>query len=821
LKRTLTGIAAAAMVLGTMAPAAFAATTAPAFTSGGGKTITLDGSTLYSGVQVGNALDAGTTTTYFPIWYLQQALAKGGYATSYNPSTHTWDITLPSVTASSLNIAGGVGTGNSAISVNGTVVKKFNAQFQKDLAGGKNAVVTTYFPIFYLGSVFAAAGFSNAWTGSSFGLTSYNPAFAVQSVKSLNAYQLAVTFSKPVDSTTAQASTSYVLSTASGTLALAATNGAVVQADGKTVVLTLAAPITTATDVSVTVKNVQLNAVSTTVVPLFTSVVNVSDTTPAAVSSVSSITNGATASSVTINFSEPVNSGYAKIDGVSIGSVGAAGGETSHTFGTLSLDPTQAHTLTIVNLTDGAGNVAQTTNTFTITVDKTAPMVSSVSAYSDHQILVTFSKQMDTTVVAGTPDAGNPVAGTNVLVKDENLNTITGTSVAQLTGDTTGTKFVVTLPNNIFTNPAVATSRNLTVLFAATNQDYLGNTLAQSLKTLTLTKDATAPVVTGLKYKTNATTGNVTDILVDFNKPLTTSTPAGSTVTVVDGNGVLQPSTFLATGALTVGNNEEVDFPLTTAAALTGVYSFNVASSTVTDQAAAPNGNAAYNGTINFGSGTPAATSWSLTGTPAAASATDVITVTFGQAVKGGALTGSATTPSNYSINGTVLPAGTLITLNATQTVATITVPKGTVVTTDNNASFRMAGIQNANGATLTPFIQLLSVTDNTAPVLKSAHVVDANTVVLTFSEAMAPLAAQALAAGEVTLADYQGNPIAGTLTASSVSGFPNEVKLAISGSGISASAIGHAITVTTGTSTFLTDVATNVTTAGTSVTSN
>ena len=120
LKRTLTGIVAASMVLGTMVPAAFAATTAS--TIGGQKAISVGGNVVskpYTRV----AKNGGTSTSFMGIWYLGQAVKAAGGSYTWDPSTKTFNITMPGVDASQISLPGGVGSGNTTIQVNGTTVK--------------------------------------------------------------------------------------------------------------------------------------------------------------------------------------------------------------------------------------------------------------------------------------------------------------------------------------------------------------------------------------------------------------------------------------------------------------------------------------------------------------------------------------------------------------------------------------------------------------------------------------------------------------------------------------------------------------------------
>lgn len=168
MKRTLTGIVAASMVLGTMVPAALAATTAS--TVGGRKAISVNGAVVSNPfTRVAN--DAGTPTSYMGVWYLGQAVTAAGGSYTWNPSTKTFNIVAPGVTASSLTIPGGVGTGNTTIQVNGTTVKMVNSYAWQDPAGGKSDI-TTFMPVFYLQEIFGQLG-GSSWNGSTFNFKTF------------------------------------------------------------------------------------------------------------------------------------------------------------------------------------------------------------------------------------------------------------------------------------------------------------------------------------------------------------------------------------------------------------------------------------------------------------------------------------------------------------------------------------------------------------------------------------------------------------------------------------------------------------------------
>ncbi|MEC2074242.1 hypothetical protein [Alkalihalophilus marmarensis] len=199
----------------------------------------------------------------------------------------------------------------------------------------------------------------------------------------------------------------------------------------------------------------------------------------------------------------------------------------------------------------------------------------------------------------------------------------------------------------------------------------------------------------------------------------------------------------------------------------------------VSDLAETPNKSAAFNYTIDFGQG-ESVTSFEVTS--AIATGTNVIRVTFPEAVRGGAVANSATDVSNYTLAGKPLPTGTTITLDSEQKVATITLPATDSVSKDDDfAVFTASNIKNTAGTkTSKTFTDTVEVKDNTAPVLRSAKALDNKTLELTYSEAID------LGGTDVGL-DFsilEGSTAvtlaADELKAAPVSGFPTKIRLTI-----------------------------------------
>lgn len=543
---------------------------------------------------------------------------------------------------------------------------------------------------------------------------------AVQSVSAINASQLKVVFNKAVDATEAVKNSYYLLN------GVAVVGTPALQDDGVTVIITLTGALTNGTTYVYQVNPVPSKDNAKETSAIYVTTEKVSDTVAPTVTSVTSSTNANFATSVKVSFSEPVASGILKIDGTSYAVVAG----TSTTITGLNIDASKAHTLEYVNLTDYAGSTANVTSygtlSFNVTKDTTAPVVSSISAYGEKQVLVTFSKKM----------GASALVAANYAVANESLSSYTA-SVAALTGDTTGTKYVLTVTTaSIFST--TVTSHNVSVAFKSTLLDSLGNAIAPVTLSTTLTKDVVAPTVTGIVAEKDAS-GNTTDLLVNFSEGLAAN-PAGvlsSGLTIVDSNGVLVTASGLkANSDAIVAGDKAVKFGFTTPSKMNVKWNVTVPASMVTDQAETANDSAAYTTLVDMSqaaTGTFSVTSSSIAG--------QVITVTYPVAIKGGVVAGSATDPVNYSINGVALTSGTSITLNTARTVATITLSAGTIATSDPSAVFRIANVQDLNGNVVTPYLNALGVTDNTKSVLNVATLNADNSISAGFSETVTGLA--------------------------------------------------------------------------------
>ncbi|MFX4300670.1 hypothetical protein ACOJUR_00055, partial [Alicyclobacillus tolerans] len=170
MKRALTGIAAASVVLGMSVPTVFAANYSNA--TWHQETIQIGSTTL--GFKGFDALYAGIETNYMPIYYLIEMLQKDGYQASWNGINKVFSITTPSGVNVDTSVFTNPGQGTASIYLNGQLVQMTDSIVKKDPASGGN---TTYMPVYFLLKVLHAIGAASPsnWDGNTETLTLQAP----------------------------------------------------------------------------------------------------------------------------------------------------------------------------------------------------------------------------------------------------------------------------------------------------------------------------------------------------------------------------------------------------------------------------------------------------------------------------------------------------------------------------------------------------------------------------------------------------------------------------------------------------------------------
>ncbi|MHB1629607.1 MAG: hypothetical protein ACYCVB_14780 [Bacilli bacterium] len=162
-KRTLTGVAAASIALGMMAPASFAATAAWNYNS---RTITIGNYSKNVGGIV--AKDKSHFTEFIPVYYVMQGLKTLGYTVTWNGITQVLDITTPSGVVPNFRNLNPGSDGTTKIEVNGTLVQNAPRVVAKDQLTG---VMTTFVPIYYLNEALNVVNVANTYNGKTWTLT--------------------------------------------------------------------------------------------------------------------------------------------------------------------------------------------------------------------------------------------------------------------------------------------------------------------------------------------------------------------------------------------------------------------------------------------------------------------------------------------------------------------------------------------------------------------------------------------------------------------------------------------------------------------------
>ena len=107
--------------------------------------------------------DAGTSTTYMPIWYVMQMLQQLHIAEAWDG--HNWRLT----TGNSVSLGRvSAGTGPMHIYLNGKLVQNVNGTYAIDPSTGRN---TTYMPIWYVQQVLHRVGLTSTWNGTTWTIT--------------------------------------------------------------------------------------------------------------------------------------------------------------------------------------------------------------------------------------------------------------------------------------------------------------------------------------------------------------------------------------------------------------------------------------------------------------------------------------------------------------------------------------------------------------------------------------------------------------------------------------------------------------------------
>lgn len=620
---------------------------------------------------------------------------------------------------------------------------------------------------------------------------------AVESVSAINAKQITVKFSAPVDEATATNPANYVFSydgtkytdVSSPTFAniLETVDGVVLDEKTNTVTFTFkdANKLVNGKQLSLDVSDKILSADKTSKVAKYTGAVTVFSDTKAP-----SLTNAAVKSDkLVLDFDEEIATGSIttiKIDDVTVFStvVGSATGSVTVSGSTVTVNETLAnalkavgtHNVVVYGATDKAtpANTSQvTTASYTIENDVTAPTVQAVRAVEGNARAfdVVFSENVAVgsatfdvkkgnhtfTIVSNGTDSTvtNPANGTaaaqyKVVYFDLKADGKTNDAgAAKTTGNARVARVIfsddVTGVTSSYVNPLYTTGENTTSLSVKVNgyKDTANLVGSEYNGSISLSKDLSAPVIkAGLDNKINGSG----QLEVKFNKPV--NVVDGAKITVKDKDGMPRTATVASgsgtdTLVLNVAGytltqaNEKAPFTVEFAQGAVQAVSekiFNSALSVVINRTAT--GDAVVDGVATVSASTLNA----VTGVY-----DNVITITYPQPVDA-----SAINLANYTLDNAALPANSKIEINNTDTVVKITLPEGFATVNNQKLLQISTNVKTKTGSAIVnsvttkqPYSQLLSFSDNTQPTLVKAEylVADTNTstttkrIKLTFNE--------------------------------------------------------------------------------------
>lgn len=582
----------------------------------------------------------------------------------------------------------------------------------------------------------------------------------VESVSAINAKQITVTFTTPVDEITAKDVANYSVKKAgatevtfTGTAGLNNSATSVLSADGKTVTITMEKAITANPNVfgavpgltngdtfQVITQYVKDVAKTQTVAKTTNDVVYSDTTAPTLVSATASAKT--TTKTINLVFSEPIDVTAATVTIDGSAAIVAAGTELNSAVITsiTNLTPGTTYALSLLNFKDVAGNLTSENpiaTTVTVSADTVAPVITNVDVVRNSSIEVTFDKDM----TASTITTGS----LRVLTSDLSATGITTTGVAAkiTNGVTSKTTFVITLSALPYNSSNVF---NGVLAYSSAIQDASGNAMVAGTTAITTSKDTTKPAYVSASYKNVSSYNGIATvngaIVVKFSEPIATNV-AG--YTIVDDLGVSGANTVVGP-AINPNDTTELVLPLGSAIATTAkTYTVVMAASVVKDLSIEANTNVAANtSAIDVTAGAPIADDFTkpaiaFSAVSAATNGTSGSTFAITATDAGsGVAAATVLNTANYKLDGAALPAGSYVTLAGTSAsyTATIHIPAGTI-TADATKVLNVNGIADVAGNINDPFIDSTNIVlkCDIQPVLNTAVINTGGTISLGFSQ--------------------------------------------------------------------------------------
>ncbi|MFN0311232.1 hypothetical protein [Kurthia sp. ISK08] len=557
----------------------------------------------------------------------------------------------------------------------------------------------------------------------------------VKSVEAINAQQVKVTFNKSVDKTTAENIANYDVIDASlnvNTSVLDKSGDAddsivKLQDDKKSVIIDLdptnanSKALAGKTNYTVKVNKESVKDLAGNYVEAHSTSFVFADTVAPEVTSVKASSTG-----FTVTFSEPIDitnadKGIVKVNGVNVKAtdITAVAGDKYSVKIAYTLVAGTEYSVYTAAFADLVGNKSEaTTKTASISTDTTAPTLQSVTQDGDLVVAFKFSEEL----AAGT---------TAKIYRDA---TVFANNVTLVQDDEDETLYTATIPNatvaGVDLYPTGQTSTSVKVELS-NFKDVTGNVTAGITKDLTLTRTVKTPVIESTKW-------DGTRAVIKLDTVLDSTSEVASKLLVTDASGAEVSGLTAEVASDATGTDADGKYIVITGLNADKEYTLNFTKGFAKDKAVVPNETGNYTLSLNTKSSaldktapeiTTPATDISVTG--------NVITLKFNET-----LAASARTLSNFTLDGSALPAGTVVVLTTSvpntspvNDTIKITLPEG-YVNADANYLLGYKNIADLAGNVADAGSKSITLADTVKPVLTSAVVssVDGK-ITLGFSE--------------------------------------------------------------------------------------
>jgi hypothetical protein len=603
----------------------------------------------------------------------------------------------------------------------------------------------------------------------------YDSHLTVTSVTAPNAIQIQVKFNKPVNKASAETTANYKINGAD----LPAGSTATLQADNQTVEIDL--PVgsklnnNTAYLFSVSgVQDTSLNTLAST----YSQAITFVDTKAPTLGGVTYTDNN----HAKVSFSEPMSaitpaqvrvydSDGNDVTGAGLGSQGLNAGDTDLTIDLSSATVGKTYTVKVYGAFDLSGNPAGT-QTFTVTktnADTTAPTVSSVQATGLDTFKVTFSEPIAQDTANsnryGTFGIDGTISG-NLVTGDSALNSVSLSSDKKT--------LTVQLKNPLTAGLHTVTINNF--MDASGNKQTTAYT-----RVIDFEADTTAPKVVSTQVVTIGGTDYLLVKTDDSNIKVGTATNAISGGTYVY-NYVQYSVAAFGTASLYdpagTGTTDTIKIPLTGKPA--GTYSVTLAANTVQDQAG--NGNVATPITFTYTPTNSTKPAIVDDGNPSNGISSIVAQTTTSpntiELLFNHDVTATALNVNNYTVDGQYVFQSAVF--DGDQHHVLLTLKPGAIQATAAY-SFHIANVMDAAGNTMDPVTFIQNFTENVAPTLKSATLTAPDEITVVFSEPLTDISGDKVAADANFTVKSGGTTLtlATTGTVTKVDGKTYKIKLA------------------------------------------